>query len=92
MPWLKWSGILLIVTSIAVCGYAWKGKQPGGVTIEQQWIDGQWKTTRYDDESVPVRWTYTYSAIGIFLVGAGAIVASTLSTRKNNRLSQIRPE
>jgi hypothetical protein len=74
-------GVLLMVGAIALVAYAWFGKQPGGRTIEQVMVNGRWQTVRDDDESLPIRRSYSLAALAIGVLGAGLVGASFYASK-----------
>ena len=78
---MKAIGILLILASLLLLLYAWAGPQPGDRTVTQTMDHGVWKTVKVDDESLPVRWTYSYAAAGVFILGTGLVVLPRLARK-----------
>ncbi len=70
---MKALGVILLLGSVGLLGFAWYGPVPGNRTIEQVNENGRWKTVRDEDESRPIRWTITLAALGVLAVGIGLI-------------------
>jgi prepilin-type N-terminal cleavage/methylation domain-containing protein/prepilin-type processing-associated H-X9-DG protein len=70
---MKAFGLVMLALSVGLVVFAWAGPIPGGRTTEKVMDNGRWKTVKDEDESRPVRYSITFAAAGVLILGLGLI-------------------